>query len=165
MSEHLAAFARATVRVRRPLEHHGLETRVGRWLDSDVLKLIKPRWLAPAAQGCGISLSLWIDADALRLGRLNYNIHALKLRDLPGHRLQSREFAAAFRAAFKASHSPSTWPNLSLDHGPQTLLQGWIKLVPARLELDAAALIERLASLAPLIDTLLAERATLPRLT
>jgi hypothetical protein len=165
MSAHLAAFARAVVRLRGTLEAQAIDTRVGRWLDSDVLKLFKHPWIVETAPGCGLFFSVWLDADALRRGRINYNIHALKLRDLPGHKIQSRDFAAAFRAAFSARHDTANWPNLSLDHGPQTLLQGWIALSPDRLETDVAALAERLVSLAPLIDTLLAERAIAPRST
>ena len=159
MNANLDAFTRAAARLRGPLENRAIETRVGRWLDSDVLKLFKRHWEAESAPGCGIFLSLWIDADALRRGRVNYNIHALKLRDLPGHKIQSRDFAAAFRAAFASASDSAAWPNLSLDHGPQTLLQGWIATAPGRLESDVAVMTERLIALAPLIDTLLDRRA------
>jgi hypothetical protein len=163
MSAHLAAFTRAAARLRDTLEAHAIETRVGRWLDSDVLKLFKQHWLVDAVPGGGVFFSVWIDADALRHGRVNYNIHALKLRDLPGHKIRSRDFASSFRIAFTSSPAAACWPNLSLDHGPQTLLEGWIPLRPDSLESDVVALAERLVSLAPLIDALLAERATPPR--
>lgn len=163
MSVHLAAFARAAVCLRDTLEVQAIETRVGRWLESDVLKLFKRHWIVETSPGCGVFFSVWIDGDALHRGQINYNIHALKLRDLPGHKIQSREFAAAFRTGFAAMSDAASWPNRSLDHGPQTLLEGWIPLRPDSLESDVVALAKRLVSLAPLIDTLLAERAMLPR--
>ena len=163
MSAHLAAFTRAAARLRDTLEAQAIETRVGRWLDSDVLKLFKRHWIVDAAPDGGVFFSAWIDAGALRHGRVNYNIHALKLRDLPGHEIRSRDFASSFRTAFTSSPTAACWPNLSLDHGPQTLLEGWIPLRPDSLESDVVALAERLVSLAPLIDALLAERATPPR--
>ena len=126
-----------------------------------MLKLHKPSWLPASAPGCGIFFSAWIDAEALRRARVNYNIHALELRRFPDHAIQSRDFAAAFRSAFTAS-SPSGWPNLTLDHGPQTLFRGWIKLDPVRLEGDLVALARLFLPIAPLIDELLARRASLP---
>jgi hypothetical protein len=161
MPDHLAAFARAAVRLAPELAPHALEVRTGHWLDSDVIKLHKPAWLPGSVPGCGLFFSAWIDAEALRLARVNYNIHALKLRQFPGHAIRSRDFAAAFRAAFIAA-SPSGWPNLTLDHGPQTLLRGWIELSPARLEPDLVALARRFLPLASLIDELLAGRVIQP---
>ena len=163
MSAYLEAFARAVVHLGARLEAEAVESRVGRWLDSDVLKLFKRHWIVETAPGCGIFLSFWIDDDAARRGRIHYNIHALKLRALPGHTIQSREFAAAFRATFAPRPDAAGFPNLTLDHGPQTFLQGWIPLVPKTLESDVTALAERLISLAPLIDTLLAQRSARPR--
>ena len=66
-----------------------------------MLKLHKRAWFPESAPGCEIFLSAWIDADALRLARVNYNINALKLRQIPGHSIQSRDFAAAVKAAGK----------------------------------------------------------------
>ncbi len=162
MNGHLDAFARVAVRLGDRLKGDAIETRVGRWLDSDVLKLFKRHWIVETAPGCGIFFSFWIDAEATRRGRIHYNIHALKLRALPGHKIQSREFASAFRSAFVATSNTANWPKLTLDHGPQTLLQGWISLTPETLESDIAAMAERPIALAPLIDTLLAQRAVRP---
>ncbi|MBC8010803.1 MAG: hypothetical protein H7067_11990 [Burkholderiales bacterium] len=159
MPDHLAAFARAADHLKPELTAHGLEVHAGRWLESDVLKLHKSSWLPRSASGCGIFFSAWIDADALRLARVHYNIHALKLRQFPGHAIQSRDFAAAFRAAFASSARSVGWPNLTLDHGPQTLFRGWIELAPARLQSDLVALSQRFIPVAPLIDELLARRA------
>lgn len=162
MSDYLPAFARAAARLEPELAPHALEVRTGRWLESDVLKLHKRAWLPASAPGCEIFFSAWIDAEALRHSRVNYNIHALKLRQFPGHAIQSRDFAAAFRTAFVAASSPSGWPNLALDHGPQTLFRGWIELSPPRLEPDLVALARRFLPLAPLIDELLAGRVIQP---
>lgn len=55
-----------------------------------------------------------------------YNIHALKLRKLKGYSIQSRKFAELFREDFKDyTHK---WKNVSTNHGPLTLMEGWLKL-------------------------------------
>jgi hypothetical protein len=55
------------------------------------------------------------------------------------------------------------WPNVSVDYGPLTLMQGWIEAAPDRakediLEQDILALIERFRMVIPLIDRLLQAR-------
>lgn len=160
MDARLDIFERAGARVRPLLADRQIEAHVGCWHESAVLKLQKRRWTNQPPLGApsdaGVFFSVWIDAKGLKQGRAFYNIHALKLRSLEGHSIQSRDFAAAFRSAFSAS--ASEWPNVSTDYGPQTLMQGWIALDPARLENDVAVLARRFVTLAPLIDTLLDQR-------
>jgi hypothetical protein len=65
------------------------------------------------------------------------------------------------------------WPNVSVDYGPLTLMQGWIEVAPDRaeqdvleqdileeeiLEQDILALMERFRLVSPLIDRLLLAR-------
>ena len=70
----------------------------------------------------GIFCSIWVSPALLEQKIFAYNIHAKKLRDMPGYKLVSRKFARDFRNLVKTQ--VSNWPNISLDHGPTTLLQG-----------------------------------------
>ena len=162
MNAHLEIFDRVVVRMQPLLSAGQIEAHVGWWHESAVLKLQKRQWTnqppLPGPSEAGVFFSVWVDAKGLKQGRAFYNIHALKLRSLEGHAIQSRDFASAFRAGFTAS--ASEWPNVSTDYGPQTLMQGWIELDAVRLESDVAALVRRFVALAPLIDTLLDQRTT-----
>jgi hypothetical protein len=105
---------------------------------------------------CGIFFSVWLDTTSPKHShRLRYNIHALKLRALPGHKLESRKFAEAFRLGFSALKQP--WPNVSLDHGPQTLMEGFTDLGGDCHESDILGLCSSFCPVAPLIDDLLAQ--------
>jgi hypothetical protein len=50
------------------------------------------------------------------------------------------------------------WPNVSVDYGPQTLMQGWIEMVPKHFEKDTLVLLERFKPVSRLIDCLLESR-------
>ncbi len=63
-----------------------------------------------------------------RRNRANYNIHALKLRQLKGYSVTSRDFAKELRDNFE--NIRGRWPNVSVDYGPLTLMQGWIAAIP-----------------------------------
>ena len=104
----------------------------------------------------GIFFSIWVTEESASKGRANYNIHALKLRQLHGYSITSREFAEAFRDGFKAMRGD--WPNVRVDYGPLTLMQGWTKFDPAYFERDALVLVDRFKHLSPLIDRLLESR-------
>src|SRR5882757_5935517 len=82
-----------------------LELKVGVWLNSVALKIQKASWLnkSPSAKPFeeSIFFSVWINDGAIQEGKLLYNIHALKLRELTGYSIKSREFAEAFRARFR----------------------------------------------------------------
>ncbi len=70
--------------------------------------------------------------------------------------LQSREFAEAFRARFLPKKD--AWPHVSLEYGPQTLMQGWVSLDSERLDKEMTALIRLFIPAAALIDELLDAR-------
>lgn len=160
LENYLKAFRRIASRVRPSLEKEQIEVHVGSWLGSAAVKLQKPRWsgekpvAAPATTG--IFFSVWIEEKSLKKNRVFYNVHALRLRNLGGYTIQSREFAGAFRTKF--APTSGGWPNVSVDYGPQTLMQGWIELNPAHLENDVVALVCRFVPLASTIDALLEER-------
>ena len=101
----------------------------------------------------GIFFSIWIDKKTASMNRANYNIHAFKLRKLAGYAITSRDFANDFRSRFASARS--AWPNMSIDYGPLTLMQGWIETELNTFEADALALIKKFEHLAPQIDRLL----------
>ena len=135
----------------------GLEIETGIWLNSVVLRVQKEHWrnkLAEKAQtDSAIFFSIWLNEDPLKNSKLLYNIHALKLRQLKGYKLTSRKFAAAFRAEFKKVENK--WPNVSVDFGPQTLMQGWVPFNFNSLETDVLKLATGFLAIQYLIDDLL----------
>jgi hypothetical protein len=138
------------------MQKHHLRCEVGDWMDCAVLKLQKPGW-TPGTVGQGIFFAVWLGEKELQARRFNYNIHALKMRELPGHAIKPREFAAAFREAF--AKSQSQWPNVSTDYGPQTLMQGWMPLDEGTFRRDVEDLVGHFVSMYVLIDELLLERS------
>jgi hypothetical protein len=124
------------------LAQKGLDVEVGIWLRSVVLRMHKKTWANKPFErpqsDAAIFFSIWLNLNdkGVKAGRLFYNIHALKLRQLRGYRITSREFAADFRARFQpfARH----WPNVSVDFGPLTLMEGWLALDAATLTAAAA---------------------------
>lgn len=136
-----------------------LECKVGIWLDSVVLKIQKKNWINVSAEsfGEGIFFSVWLNDESVAKGKLYYNIHALKLRGLVGYAIKSREFAEAFRLKFKSFENQ--WPNVSVNFGPLTLMEGWVSI------LDHEKIPDIVSSLASgflevefMIDDLLEER-------
>jgi hypothetical protein len=125
-----------------------------------VLKLQKTSWtndrMDRVQNKTGIFFSVWIDKEAASENRANYNIHALKLRRLKGYSITSRDFAHDFRDAFASLRD--AWPNVSVDFGPLTLMQGYIELVPKSLEEDILVLLQRFKPVSRLIDRLLESR-------
>jgi hypothetical protein len=55
----------------------------------------------------------------------------------------------------------SLWPNVSVDYGPLTLMEGWIEVDSVHFEGDVLVLMERFQSLSSLIDRLLESRRKL----
>jgi hypothetical protein len=104
----------------------------------------------------GIFFSVWIDAEDATRNRAQYNIHALKLRQLRGYAISSRDFASEFRASFASMQS--AWPNVSVAYGPQTLMQGWIDIDERSCGASILSLMLRFAEVATLIDRLLQQR-------
>ena len=127
-----------------------MELRLGQFDGVPVLYLDRPHWHnrgSSKGEPGEIFFSIWPDGS----GRLNYNIHALKLRNLSSYRLESRKFAERFRAEFDTEG----WPNVTTNFGPQTLFQGWIESDDSALD----AIFRRFLDIEPLIERLLAAGA------
>ncbi|HEY1048399.1 MAG TPA: hypothetical protein VGE39_01535 [Prosthecobacter sp.] len=142
--------------------------RTGVWPDEDapkaaVLKVFKAHWMADVQEeAVGIFFSVWIDDDAVKGRGLHYNLHALKLRQLPGYVLESRKFASVFRATF--GPRSSSWPSVKMAFGPQTLFQGFAKCPVERAEVGAYNLAKKFISLGSVVDGLLKNAVKRPEL-
>ena len=134
-----------------------IEAATGIALESVFLKLYKLKWANPSADPLTspsrIFFSIWMNDKSIKENKLLYNIHALKLRQLKGYTITSREFATDFRKAFKPFQKQ--WPNVSTDFGPLTLMEGWVKLDSASLQEDIVKLAKRFLEIDGLIDELL----------
>ena len=135
------------------LESHQLFTRTGVWLESAALKVLKPNWTDGA--GHETFFSVWLDAKDLKKGRFNYNIHALKMRLLPGYAMSAGDFASGFRRRLAAVGGD--WPNLKTDYGPQTLMQGWRPFDPQTFREEVAHLVREFVKIHKIIDDLMEE--------
>jgi hypothetical protein len=78
------------------------------------------------------------------------------MRQFKGHVITSRDFASDFRKSFKAMSN--SWPNIRVDYGPLTLMQGWIEFREESFERDVLGLMSQFAAVCPIIDRLLEER-------
>jgi hypothetical protein len=140
----------------------GLICKQGFYSDCCVLKLQKPFWtndgMDRIQNKTGIFFSIWINRKSVRKSRVNYNIHALKLRQLGAYSITSRAFASDFRNGFASMRS--AWPNVSVDHGPLTLMEGWIEMSSKDFEKDTIVLLEQFKPVSRLIDRLLESRRT-----
>jgi hypothetical protein len=138
----------------------GLICKQGFYKACSVLKLQKQSWtndpMDRVENTSGIFFSVWTNEASTRQNRANYNIHALKLRELKGYSIASRDFADDFRNGFASMRN--TWPNVRVDYGPLTLMQGWVEVDLNSFEKDIQALVERFEDLSPLIDRLLESR-------
>jgi hypothetical protein len=126
--------------------------------DCIVLKLYKKSWTNqfqdPLTSESRIFFSVWISNSSIKEKRLLYNIHALKLRQLKGYSIQSRKFADIFRGSFKAfKHN---WKNVSVDFGPLTLMEGWLKIDVADFQDEILELANKFLAIEHLIDDTLA---------
>ena len=151
----------ATVKARFDAQNREtLVCKQGSYKACSVLKLQKPSWtndpMDRVENTSGIFFSVWMNEASTRQNRANYNIHALQLRKLKGYSIVSREFASDFRSRFASLRS--AWPNVRVDYGPLTLMEGWIDVVPNHFKEDILLLMRRFQSLSPLIDRLLGSR-------
>jgi hypothetical protein len=141
-------------------ERDGLVCKQGFYKGCSVLKLQKATWtndpMDRVQNESGIFFSIWMNDASSKKNRANYNIHALKLRQLDGYSITSRNFANDFRNGFASMRH--TWPNARVNYGPLTLMQGWIQVDSNCLEKDILLLMERFEQLTPLIDRLLDSR-------
>ncbi|HEY1461837.1 MAG TPA: hypothetical protein VGF44_00300 [Terriglobales bacterium] len=133
----------------------------GFYKNCSVLKLQKASWtndsMDKIQNTSGIFFSIWVTEKSASESKANYNIHALKLRELKGYSITSRNFADEFRKNF--TPMKKAWPNLSMDYGPLTLVEGWFEVDLNRLEENILPLMERFKRISMLIDRLLAKRA------
>ena len=94
--------------------------------ETAALYIAKPHWtnrFDPQRKSTiGIFCTIWVSPELLEQQQFAYNIHSLRLRQLSGFKLTSRKFASDFRAAVKPT--VESWPNIRLDYGPLTLLEG-----------------------------------------
>lgn len=109
------------------LKEHGLVCKQLQFGDDSApLYLAKTHWTNRFDQDrestIGIFCSIWVSPKLLEENQFAYNIHSKGIRNLPGYKLTSIKFASDFRNLVK--FSVSQWPNISLDHGPTTLLDG-----------------------------------------
>jgi hypothetical protein len=141
----------------------GLVCKQGSYKACSVLKLQKRSWtndpMNRVENTSGIFFSIWTNEASIGKNRAHYNVHALKLRELEGYSITSRSFAEDFRNGFAGMRSD--WPNVSVDYGPLTLMEGWIEIDSVYFEEDILGLMERFQTLSPLIDRLLESRQRL----
>ena len=130
------------------------EVKADEWLNCIVMKIQRTQWLGnPPVQAFeqSVFFSVWVSDESLKQDKLEYNIHALSMREIKGYRIKSRDFAEAFRKAFKPYEK--AWPNVSTDFGPQTLMQGWVEYDDSKPEM-IATLATNFAQIQFIIDDL-----------
>ena len=158
-----AIFAKIKLRFDEQ-NHKALLCKQGFYDGCSVLKLQKASWtndpMDRVQNTSGIFFSVWVSQESIRKNRANYNIHALKLRQLAGYSITARNFADDFRNGLAAMRN--TWPNMSTDYGPQTLMQGWIEIDFDRFERDIHLLLKRFLPVSKLIDRLVEARRKEP---
>jgi hypothetical protein len=135
----------------------GVQLSVGHVLESVALKAYKPGWssspTAPVNADAKIFFSIWVNEKAVKENKLLYNIHALKLSRLSGYKIASRKFAQSFREQFMDQQK--SWPNVDIDFGPATLMQGWLPLNPDTTQGDVQTLLTKFLEIVPIIDRIL----------
>ncbi len=136
------------------LKKKHLEIYVGITLNSVVLKLYKKEWTNdktdPINAKTRIFFAIWVNDETLKRNKVFYNIHALKLRELKGYSITSREFANRFRADFMQFER--NWENVSVEFGPLTLMEGWEHFENENLENIIVKLANNFSGIEHLID-------------
>ena len=136
------------------LDEKSIEVSVGIYLDSVFIKLYKKSWASNPQEALiaesRIFFSFWVNDSTLEKQKIMYNIHALKLRKLKGYSIQSRKFAEFFRENFKDYEQK--WQNISVNHGPLTLMEGWIKLDLENFQEEVLKLVSSFLEIEHLID-------------
>lgn len=154
---YLTEFQSAASLIDRTQVDPHIQFFVGLVLNSAAVKAFKPQWSNqprdPVNATGRIFFSVWVNKESIENNRLYYNIHALKLRQLDGYKIASRDFAERFRLQFK-THAKN-WPNLNTNYGPLTLMQGWKDLHLLTLQKDVAELLHNFSAVSPIIDSTL----------
>lgn len=161
MNNYLKIFQKAAVEIENSLpEKSYIKIKTGIWLNSVVLKIQNQNWKnlteLNSTSKSEIFFSVWLEEKSIKKKQMFYNIHAFKLRNLKGYKIESRDFAEGFRKRFKEFES--LFPNVSVKHGPLTLMQGWIEIHPDVIENDILKLTEQFLKIQFIIDELLEER-------
>lgn len=136
------------------LNKRQLKVYVGLTLNSVVLKLYKTEWTNDPADPINsktrIFFAIWVNDETIKKNQIFYNIHALKLRELKGYSITSRDFANHFRNKFKPFEE--AWKNVSAAFGPLTLMEGWEKFEDENLEKTILRLANNFLEIDHLID-------------
>lgn len=139
---------------KKEFEDIGLKLSVEEILESIALKIYKPEWSndfqAPLHSKSRIFFSVWVNDKTIKEGKLYYNIHALKLRELEGYKISSRNFADKFRTQF-VGHQKD-WKNVRINFGPLTLMEGWMDLNLDTIQNDVSDLAQKFLKISFLID-------------
>ncbi|WP_106916605.1 hypothetical protein [Chryseobacterium aurantiacum] len=139
-------------------ERCNLEVAIDIVLESAALKLYKAEWsgdpLSPPDATGRIFFSIWINDSSIHEGKMYYNIHALKVRTLKNYTISSRKFAQDFRNEFLKYQKD--WPNVRVDYGPLTLMQGWVELKADNLQENIGELVRNFLKISFIIDRVLA---------
>ena len=155
-SFYLDRFQKAAAKIdKKLLDQKQVETAVVLYgKDCVVLKLYKRAWTNqqqdPLTAESRIFFSVWVSDASMKDQKLLYNIHALQLRQLKGYAIQSRKFADRFRQGFKPFEHQ--WHNVRVDHGPQTLMEGWLQLDTENLETNILTLAYHFLEIEHLVD-------------
>ncbi|MEP6674921.1 MAG: hypothetical protein ABJA78_07190 [Ferruginibacter sp.] len=158
--KYLETFQRATSKLdQKRLQKKQIEVAAGIVLDCPFLKLYKRSWASPSKDPLTatsrIFFSVWLSNAGAEEQKIFYNIHAFKLRQLKGYSIQSRKFADAFRKHFK--QEKQQWPNVSVQYGPLTLMEGWLKVDLEDFLDETLELANNFLKIEYLIDETLAE--------
>ena len=162
-TNYLKAFRQIATALKNDLRSEDLLAAAVTYGESFVLKIYKSSWsniftnplTDPLTAETRIFFSIWVNEQAGIEQKLFYNIHALKLRHLRGYKIESRKFAAQFREYFKLVKYE--WPNVSVDFGPLTLMEGWVIPDPEGFQQQVTDLAKKFIKIAPLIDQTLAQ--------
>lgn len=141
------------------LLNNGLKLSVDIILESVALKVYKPEWSEDPqspldAQG-RIFFSVWVNNKTILENKIYYNIHALKLRTLKDYKIPARDFAQNFRKEFLKFQND--WPNVNVNYGPLTLMEGWLELDADTIEKDVHELAQRFLKISPVVDRVLGQ--------
>jgi hypothetical protein len=155
---YLNEFRRAASRIsKEDFEKDALKISIDVVLESVALKINKPHWYGNSKIAdeplSRIFFSIWMNDETMEEGKIYYNIHAFKLRELKPYTIASRGFAEDFRNLF--SKHQKDWPNVSAHYGPLTLMQGWIEMKNDTLQNDLYILVQQFMKISSMIDQVL----------
>lgn len=141
---------------KKTINRKRIDVSVGVVLDVVCLRLYKTAWTNnfqnPMESESKIFFSVWLNDAALKEQKVRYNIQALKLRELSGYAIESKNFADEFRKRFD---SGAHWPNVSTAFGPQTLMEGWQKIEVENFEQHVIDLANHFLTIESMIDEVL----------